>query len=422
MALRTPKRSTSGGLRTQGHIWHPVGWWWRLTEWGNCGLAKRWIGKVEAPLYARLLNVTRERWRFAWHHPRRAGALSTRRGRTAASARQGLQQARPSRRSPVTPGRLAPATEGKWEQARGAGGAGPNHMAQPSQAAWHRFLSLPRTSVAKPHRHRPPPRARPLPSASPTQLTCRPRPPSPCPRCCRTRRSPPGCPWGPGLRVATPLAAAAAAAAAVAAYPPSPAPVGSPRANWTGRPRRGPSRGRPRPTTGGVAQRPPGQRSAGSRPGGAGTACRGAARAAGRLRRRRAALRAAPVASPSLAAASYRRRPLVRWGCLGRGRPLCSRNRVPHGGERTGKRKSPGRGVAPAPPLPPPTPPPSPPPPPSLQPAEVALAAASSALRLTLKGGLETYQAHQPGAGGRWRPAPCKLFHWLSLPTSLLIG
>lgn len=29
------KRSTSGGLRTQGHIWHPVGGWRRrLTEWG----------------------------------------------------------------------------------------------------------------------------------------------------------------------------------------------------------------------------------------------------------------------------------------------------------------------------------------------------------------------------------------------------
>lgn len=26
MALRTPKRSTSEGLRTLGHIWHPVGW------------------------------------------------------------------------------------------------------------------------------------------------------------------------------------------------------------------------------------------------------------------------------------------------------------------------------------------------------------------------------------------------------------
>lgn len=35
MALRMPKRSTSGGLRTPGHIWHPVGWWRRLNRMGE---------------------------------------------------------------------------------------------------------------------------------------------------------------------------------------------------------------------------------------------------------------------------------------------------------------------------------------------------------------------------------------------------
>lgn len=69
------------------------------------------------------------------------------------------------------------------------------------------------------------------------------------------------------------------------------------------------------------------------------------------------------------------------------------------GEDRKEKKKSPRRGVAPAPPLPPP--PPSLPPPQSLLPPELALAAASSALRRTLRGGLETYQAHQPGGGGR---------------------
>lgn len=37
MAPRTPKRSTSEGLRALGHIWHPVGWWQRLRGGGQGG-------------------------------------------------------------------------------------------------------------------------------------------------------------------------------------------------------------------------------------------------------------------------------------------------------------------------------------------------------------------------------------------------
>lgn len=72
MAPRTPKRSTSEGLRALCHIWHPVGWWQRLRG-GEQGGKRAWK-KVsreggEALLSARLPNVTGERWMVAWASP-----------------------------------------------------------------------------------------------------------------------------------------------------------------------------------------------------------------------------------------------------------------------------------------------------------------------------------------------------------------
>lgn len=110
---------------------------------------------------------------FVWHHHQGLG------GRQALQPGPGTEQAARAGQpqlqggggggGPGRPSRLpagGPRRErGRevWAELRGAGGAGPNHMAQTAQAARHLFLSLSRTSAPLP-----PPR-RPLPSRGPTR-------------------------------------------------------------------------------------------------------------------------------------------------------------------------------------------------------------------------------------------------------------
>lgn len=151
-------------------------WWWQRSKEGrlrgHSSLEKRRVREAEALLNARLPNVTR--WRRScgittkgWAGARRCSqdrARSRRRGPGSRSSRAAAGAGGPGRPSRLPAG--DPRRErGRevWAELRGAGGAGPNHMAQRAQAARHLFLSLSRTSAPLP-----PPR-RPLPSLGPTR-------------------------------------------------------------------------------------------------------------------------------------------------------------------------------------------------------------------------------------------------------------
>lgn len=134
---------------------------------------------------------------FVWHHPRRAGQAARSCSREPGSRARGAGQAAAApkdgagggggaewpRPAAPAPPRLLPGgprqgrgrevgAERRGADGEGAGGAGPNHMAQTAQAARHLFLSLSRTSAPIP------PHRRPLPGPIPGPTRGRPLPPS----------------------------------------------------------------------------------------------------------------------------------------------------------------------------------------------------------------------------------------------------
>lgn len=142
---------------------------------------KRRVRKAQGTLNTRLLNVTRWRCSCGITHGelgRRPGAAAgSRAAEHAARGRQpqpqrtgrgwggnrGKEWPRPAARAPP---RLLPGgprqgrgrevgAEPRGADGKGAGGAGPNHMAQTAQAARHLFLSLSRTSAPIPPHRRP---------------------------------------------------------------------------------------------------------------------------------------------------------------------------------------------------------------------------------------------------------------------------
>lgn len=425
MAPRTPKRSTSEGLRALCHIWHPVGWWQRLRGGGQGG-KRAWKkvsreGGEQTPQCHRRemdggvgITLAEPGGGPGWRP--RAGALSTR-PRAGGSGRPAPPGARRSSRGDP---RGRGGEVGAGEGAR----AGPDHMAQaavagPPGIAFFLFREprLPRRPAAA---HRPGP-DRPL-LGSPrchslvarghhllalavaervrlpgTVLGAR------CRRGCGRRR--------PrllllllgrraslaqllqDLRGRAGQAAGAGALGAAAPTPPRVEPRGGHQA-----------RGRPVPAPGTPAQGAEGLRASQGGSDGGG-------RPPEQLAQQRRALqphhcRRRPLGQKRMlrawAAALLPERPGARrredWEEIGSaaGCGPCSAAAAA-ASEPPGR--SPSRPVAAAP-----------------------RAAASSALRRTRRGGPETFRAHPPGAGGRRRPAPCALSHWLSLPTSLPIG
>lgn len=194
---------------------------------------------------------------FVWHHPRRAGQAARSCSREPGSRARGAGQAAAApkdwaeggrgRNGPGRPLRplrgssraaRARGGEGKWGPSGGAptgkARAGPDlitwrRLRRPPGISFFLFLEppLPSRPTAGPSRARfRAPRGGGLFRLAET-LTFRPRPPAPCPHCCRTHPSPRGRPWGwepMGPRAATPQTAVAAAAC-----PPCPAPAGSPK-------------------------------------------------------------------------------------------------------------------------------------------------------------------------------------------------
>lgn len=165
MALRTPKtihlrriKSPRPHLASSGMVWQRL-----REEAGRVGggggrLEKKKVSREGrgSPLYARLLNVTGWRWDGCSRGiplagpRRRAGVAAASRGGEGAGrgcCRADQPRSLGARRSSRGDLRGRAGAEGEVGAGGGAraGPGGPDHMAQPSQAAWHRFLSLPRT-------------------------------------------------------------------------------------------------------------------------------------------------------------------------------------------------------------------------------------------------------------------------------------